>query len=157
MKAYLFDLDGTLAASEAPKARALAQACVSYGAEANYPIYADVMGEDWPTVTRHFFKRYTFSPEFDEFNDRFSWLLSRSYGGRDLGKFSIRSFQTSVRNVGVDSSVRFCHENSRKGYRDRPRATVPIFGTDFSATIRAGLVAGLGIPTGTGRRLKRAI
>jgi hypothetical protein len=38
-----------------------------------------------------------------------------------------------------------------------PRATVPIFGTDFSATIRAGLVAGLGIPTGTGRRSKRAI
>jgi beta-phosphoglucomutase-like phosphatase (HAD superfamily) len=50
-------LDGTLAASEVLKARALAQACASYGAQANHLIYADVMGEDWPAVTRHFFKR----------------------------------------------------------------------------------------------------
>jgi len=71
MKAYLFDLDGTLAASEALKARALAQACVSYGAEANHLIYADVMGEDWPTVTGYFFRTYSLSPAFDEFNDRF--------------------------------------------------------------------------------------
>jgi len=71
MKAYLFDLDGTLAASEVLKARALAQACASYGAKADHLIYADVMGQDWPTVTGHFFKRYDLSPAFDEFNNRF--------------------------------------------------------------------------------------
>jgi HAD superfamily hydrolase (TIGR01509 family) len=71
MKAYLFDLDGTLAASEVLKARALAQACASYGVEANHLIYADVMGQDWLTVTGHFFKQYGLSPIFDEFNDRF--------------------------------------------------------------------------------------
>jgi HAD superfamily hydrolase (TIGR01509 family) len=71
MKAYLFDLDGTLAASEVLKGRALAQACASYGAKADHLIYADVMGEDWPTVTGHFLKRYDLRPAFDEFNDRF--------------------------------------------------------------------------------------
>jgi HAD superfamily hydrolase (TIGR01509 family) len=71
MNAYLFDLDGTLAASEVLKARALARACTSYGAKADYVIYADVMGDDWPTVTGHFFKRYNLRPAFDEFNDRF--------------------------------------------------------------------------------------
>lgn len=72
MKAYLFDLDGTLAASEALKARALAQACASYGIVANHLIYAAVMGEDWQSVTRHFFKTYRLAPVVDEFNDRFS-------------------------------------------------------------------------------------
>ncbi len=62
--------------------------------------------------------------------------------------FSICSFQTSARNVDVDSSVRFCHENSLDGYRGRPRAPVPIFGTYFSAAICAGLVAEVDIPTG---------
>jgi HAD superfamily hydrolase (TIGR01509 family) len=71
MKAYLFDLDGTLAASEVLKARALAQACASYGVKADHLIYADVMGEDWPTVTGHFLERYDLRPSFDEFNNRF--------------------------------------------------------------------------------------
>jgi HAD superfamily hydrolase (TIGR01509 family) len=71
MKAYLFDLDGTIAASEVLKARALAQACATYGAKADHLIYADVMGEDWPTVTAHFLKAYDLRPAFDEFNDRF--------------------------------------------------------------------------------------
>jgi 2'-5' RNA ligase superfamily len=60
--------------------------------------------------------------------------------------FSVRSFQTSVRNVGVDSSVRFCHENFLKGCHDRPRVPVPIFGTYFSTALHAGLVAGLASP-----------
>jgi len=71
MKAYLFDLDGTLVASEVLKGRALAQACLSYEAEANHLTYAEVMGEDWPTVTGHFFETYGLSPVFSEFNDRF--------------------------------------------------------------------------------------
>ena len=41
MKAYLFDLDGTLATSESLKARALAQTCALYGVEADPLIYAD--------------------------------------------------------------------------------------------------------------------
>jgi HAD superfamily hydrolase (TIGR01509 family) len=71
MKAYLFDLDGTLAASEVLKARALAQTCASYGATADHLIYADVMGQNWATVTGHFFKRYGLNPRADEFNNRF--------------------------------------------------------------------------------------
>lgn len=71
MKAYLFDLDGTLAASEPLKARALADACASYGVDADHLIYADVMGADWKTVTGHFFKTYRLDPAIDEFDARF--------------------------------------------------------------------------------------
>jgi|ERR1700730_952722 HAD superfamily hydrolase (TIGR01509 family) len=105
MKAYLFDLDGTLAASEALKARALAQACVSYGAEANYPIYADVMGEDWPTVTRHFFERYTFSPEFDEFNDRFRGFYLDLIEAEISATHGAIQFVSDTRNSGIKVGV----------------------------------------------------
>ncbi|MBR1092542.1 HAD family phosphatase [Bradyrhizobium manausense] len=71
MKVYLFDLDGTLAASEPLKARALANACASYGVEADHLIYADVMGADWKTVTAHFFSTYRLNPPLDEFDARF--------------------------------------------------------------------------------------
>ncbi len=71
MKAYLFDLDGTLATSESLKARALAQTCALYGVEADPLIYADVMGEDWTTVTGHFFTSCNIDPPRDVFNDRF--------------------------------------------------------------------------------------
>jgi HAD superfamily hydrolase (TIGR01509 family) len=71
MRTYLFDLDGTLAASEPLKARALAHACASYGVEANHMIYADVMGADWKTVRGHFFETYRLNPVIDEFDERF--------------------------------------------------------------------------------------
>jgi HAD superfamily hydrolase (TIGR01509 family) len=76
MQAFLFDLDGTLAASERLKGQALANACASYGAAADYSIYAEVMGADWPTVTGHFWKEYQINPAFDEFNERFRDLYS---------------------------------------------------------------------------------
>jgi HAD superfamily hydrolase (TIGR01509 family) len=109
MKAYLFDLDGTLAASEALKARALAQACASYGAKANHLIYADVMGEDWPTVTGHFLKRYDLRPPFDEFNDRFRGFyldlieaeVSETQGARQF----VLETRSSGTTIGVVSSA----------------------------------------------------
>jgi HAD superfamily hydrolase (TIGR01509 family) len=109
MKAYLFDLDSTLAASEALKARALAQACASYGAKANHLIYADVMGEDWPTVTGHFLKRYDLRPPFDEFNDRFRGFyldlieaeVSETQGARQF----VLETRSSGTTIGVVSSA----------------------------------------------------
>jgi HAD superfamily hydrolase (TIGR01509 family) len=109
MNAYLFDLDGTLAASEALKARALAQACASYGIEADHRIYADVMGEDWKTVTGHFFKNYDLDPVPDEFNERFRGFyldlvdaeLSETQGA---GQF-VSEARTKGIKVGVVSSA----------------------------------------------------
>jgi HAD superfamily hydrolase (TIGR01509 family) len=102
MKTCLFDLDGTLAASEALKARALAKACASYGAQADHLIYADVMGEDWSTVTRHFFNRYGLRPDVDEFNARF------------------RSFYTDLIDAeltATDGAKRFVFESRKSGAR----------------------------------------
>jgi HAD superfamily hydrolase (TIGR01509 family) len=70
-RAFLIDLDGTLADSEPLKGLALAEACVFYGGIASADFYMDVMGEDWPTVTAHFFKRSGIAPSHDEFNARF--------------------------------------------------------------------------------------
>lgn len=70
-KAYLFDLDGTLAASEGLKGRALAAACVACGGIADPNLYVDVMGEDWPTVTNHFFRNTKIAPDVHEFNEKF--------------------------------------------------------------------------------------
>lgn len=105
MKAYLFDLDGTLAASEVLKARALARACVSYGAEASHLIYADVMGEDWATVTGYFFKRYGLRPAFDEFNDRFrGFYLDLIEAGISATHGAVQ-FVTETRNSGTKIGV----------------------------------------------------
>ena len=109
MKAYLFDLDGTLADSEVLKARALAQACASYGIEADHLIYAEVMGKDWKAVTGHFFKAYGFDPVFDEFNNRFRGFyldiieaeISETQGAM---QFVLESRKAGIR-VGVVSSA----------------------------------------------------
>jgi HAD superfamily hydrolase (TIGR01509 family) len=105
MKAYLFDLDGTLAASEILKARALAQACASYGAVANHMIYADVMGEDWPTVTGHFFQRYNLSPVFDEFNDRFRGFYLDLIETEISATQGAKQFVFDTRNNGIKVGV----------------------------------------------------
>jgi len=70
-KAYLFDMDGTLVNSEPLKGKALALACTFYGEQPDYHIYQDVMGQDWPTVTQHFFKASKINPNSDEFNLHF--------------------------------------------------------------------------------------
>ncbi len=71
MKGFLFDLDGTLIASESLKARALADVCASYGIEANHDTYKEVMGRDWLAVRNHFLARYRFAPVVSEFDERF--------------------------------------------------------------------------------------
>ncbi len=71
MKAWLFDLDGTLARNEPLKGRALAEACASYDRDVDHRIYADVMGEDWLTVTRHFFRHCALEADWEVFDERF--------------------------------------------------------------------------------------
>jgi HAD superfamily hydrolase (TIGR01509 family) len=71
IKGLLFDLDGTIAASEGLKARALAETCRSYGIHADPRLYADVMGQDWQTVTAYFFSAYGFQPDRTAFDARF--------------------------------------------------------------------------------------
>jgi HAD superfamily hydrolase (TIGR01509 family) len=71
LKAFLIDLDGTLANSEPLKGRALADTCVLYGGEVTASVYAEVMGQDWETVTAHFFKSAKISPPYEEFNSYF--------------------------------------------------------------------------------------
>ncbi|CCD85630.1 putative phosphatase [Bradyrhizobium sp. ORS 285] len=109
LTAYLFDLDGTLAASEALKARALAQACTSYGVEADPLIYADVMGQDWTTVTGHFFTRYGINPARDAFNARFRGiyldLLEREVAATDGAVQFVRSARDRGMKVGLVSSA----------------------------------------------------
>jgi beta-phosphoglucomutase-like phosphatase (HAD superfamily) len=105
MKACLFDLDGTLVASETLKARALARACASYGAEADYLIYAEVMGEDWPTVTAHFFKTYSLSPVFDEFNDRFRGFYLDLIEAEITATQGAIQFVFDTRNSGIKVGV----------------------------------------------------
>jgi HAD superfamily hydrolase (TIGR01509 family) len=105
MKAYLFDLDGTIAASEVLKARALAQACASYGAEASHLVYADVMGEDWTTVTGHFFKRYSLNPVFDEFNDRFRGFYLDLIEAEISATQGAMQFVFDTRNSGIKVGV----------------------------------------------------
>jgi HAD superfamily hydrolase (TIGR01509 family) len=105
MKAYLFDLDGTLAKSEVLKARALARACVSYGAKADHVIYADVMGEDWHTVTGHFFKRYDLRPAFDEFNDRFRGFYLDLIGTELSETRGAKQFVLETKNSGIKIGV----------------------------------------------------
>ena len=70
-QAYLFDLDGTLVNSEPLKGKALALACQDYGSKADHLIYQDVMGQDWQSVTQHFFKSAKINPDLAEFNQYF--------------------------------------------------------------------------------------
>jgi len=70
-QAYLFDMDGSLVDSEPLKGKALSYACAHYGAQADYHIYQEVMGSDWPTVTQHFFKSTKIEPDINEFNQIF--------------------------------------------------------------------------------------
>lgn len=67
-KAYLFDMDGTLVNSEPLKGKAIALACASYGADVDFNIYKEVMGESWAVVTGHFFRATGIAPELSDFN-----------------------------------------------------------------------------------------
>lgn len=65
---YLFDMDGTLVKSEPLKGKALALACLDYGATVDHNIYKEVMGESWQVVTNCFFKHADIAPSLSEFN-----------------------------------------------------------------------------------------
>ena len=64
-------MDGTLVNSEPLKGRALSLACKDYGADVDFNIYKDVMGESWTIVTDHFFHQANISPDLSEFNSYF--------------------------------------------------------------------------------------
>ena len=64
-------MDGTLVYSEPLKGKALALACLEFGSSVDYHIYQEVMGEDWPTVTAHFFRQANITPDIDNFNQVF--------------------------------------------------------------------------------------
>lgn len=109
MRACLFDLDGTLAASEGLKAQALAQACSTYGVDADYRIYAQVMGEDWPTVTGHFFDAYALSVDVLEFDRRFRGyylaLIEAEVGETSGAAAFVHAVRRQGLRVGVVSSA----------------------------------------------------
>ncbi|HSD37553.1 MAG TPA: HAD family phosphatase [Rhodocyclaceae bacterium] len=101
IKAYLLDLDGTLVASEPLKGRALADTCRKYGGEITAAAYIEVMGEDWPTVTRHFFSCAGIQPCPDAFNadfrERYLALLDE---GVELTE-GVASFISHARARGI--------------------------------------------------------
>ncbi len=110
MKACLFDLDGTLAASEVLKARALAGACASYGIEkADHALYAEVMGQDWDTVTSHFFQTYRIDADTAEFNNRFRasylGLIEMEIAATDGAKEFIQECRSAGLVLGLVSSA----------------------------------------------------
>jgi len=71
IKAYLFDLDGTLVDSEPLKGLALADTCRAYGGAIEAADYIAVMGEEWSKVLNHFFKKAGIDPAPDEFTIQF--------------------------------------------------------------------------------------
>ncbi len=69
--AYLFDMDGTLVASEKLKGQALVKACSHFGGMVEVKTYKAVMGESWEQVTDYFFTKSQIVPDFDKFNSVF--------------------------------------------------------------------------------------
>jgi len=106
---YLFDMDGTLVNSEPLKGKALALACSDYGAEVDFNIYKDVMGESWQIVTSHFFTAAQISPDLAEFNQHFrsyyEQLLSEQLELNHGAKAYIDKLIKSGKKCGVVSSA----------------------------------------------------
>jgi HAD superfamily hydrolase (TIGR01509 family) len=105
MRAFLFDLDGTLAASEPLKGQALANACALYGADADPSTYAEVMGQNWPTVTRHFFNRYQINPPLDEFNEGFRGLYLNLIESDLSATQGAQEFMSETKERGIKLGV----------------------------------------------------
>lgn len=69
--AYLFDMDGTLVASEKLKGEALVKTCVAAGGAANLSDYKPVMGGSWETVRSHFYKVSNIDIPHEKFDEIF--------------------------------------------------------------------------------------
>ena len=66
-KVYLFDMDGTLVASEQLKGEALVQTCKSFGGNAQVEDYKLVMGQSFESVRDHFCQVANINPESHDF------------------------------------------------------------------------------------------
>lgn len=108
-KAYLFDMDGTLVNSEPLKGEALALACQHYGERPDYHIYQDVMGQDWPSVTQHFFNTVNINPPLTEFNLHFKKyyqiLLKNQLNLTKGAKPYLKQLKESGYKIGIVSSA----------------------------------------------------
>ncbi|MCG6298295.1 HAD family hydrolase [Vibrio vulnificus] len=106
---YLFDMDGTLVNSEPLKGKALSLACADYGAQVDYNIYKDVMGESWQVVTSHFFAHAKISPELAEFNRYFrahyEKMLNEELELNIGAKKYIKQLKQAGKTCGVVSSA----------------------------------------------------
>ncbi|NOX65255.1 MAG: HAD family phosphatase [Chlorobi bacterium] len=70
-ESYLFDMDGTLVASEKLKGEALVKTCIAAGGSANLSDYKPVMGESWETVRNHFYEVSKIDIPHEEFDEIF--------------------------------------------------------------------------------------
>ena len=75
--AYLFDMDGTLVASEKLKGLSVAETCRLFGGEVSVDVYKEVMGEKWEAVTSHFFSKAGISPDRQKFNQEFRKIYEK--------------------------------------------------------------------------------
>ena len=104
-KAYLMDFDGTLAQSEELKANALAHACGEHSDYAEPRYYVEVMGQDWTSVTAHFFSKSSISPNSEAFNatfrERYVSLIEASL----LPTPGACEFIENARSVGIKLAV----------------------------------------------------
>lgn len=106
---YLFDMDGTLVNSEPLKGKALASACLDYGATVDHNIYKEVMGESWQVVTNHFFKHADIAPSLPEFNlafrSHYEQMLDEQLELNDGAKAYLNSLKLAGKKCGVVSSA----------------------------------------------------
>ena len=112
-KAHLFDLDGTLVASEKLKGKALAMTCSKYmkhdEQELDFNIYKAVMGESWEIVINHFFSIAKISPQHSEFNTTFRSIYEKLlHDEAELTAYAkeyILSLKKENRKIGIVSSA----------------------------------------------------
>ena len=98
-------MDGTLVNSEPLKGKALAQACLAYDAEVDYHIYQEVMGEDWPTVTQHFFNKAKIAPEINTFNHAFRSHYQKLLQSELELTLGARSYLSQLKQEGCQLGV----------------------------------------------------
>jgi len=107
--AYLFDMDGTLVASEKLKGEALAQTCIVAGGFAKLSDYKSVMGGSWETVRSHFYKVSNIdipNEKFDEiFRSLYKDLISSKVEITKGAKELITLLKGNNKKMGVVTSA----------------------------------------------------